>query len=88
VTDEPDGFQLQTFCPSCGDGVLPLEGGLYATFQFWIHWAICPFCRRYRKEINEIAKIQRTQSNLRNHPAVRVLEVKQRLKEKLIRRAS
>jgi hypothetical protein len=81
-------FSCKRFARHVATGVEPLGGGLYAKLQFWIHWAICPFCRRYWKELNEIAEIQRMHSEVRNHPAVRLTNIKQRFKEKLIPRTS
>jgi hypothetical protein len=81
-------FSCKRFARHVATGVEPLGGGHYARFQFWIHWAICPFCRRYWKELNAIGEIQRKHSDLRNHSAVRMSDVKQRLKEKLTGRAS
>lgn len=61
----------------------PSVEGLQGRVLFWLHWAVCPFCRRYWKEIREMGKIQRAWSSLENHPAVKIGEMKRRLKEKL-----
>lgn len=53
---------------------------------FWIHWVVCPFCRRYWKEIREIGRIHR--SLMSRHPAARIPIFKQHMKEALQRRYS
>jgi len=52
-------FTCKQFSHHVASGVLPLEGGLYRRFQFWVHWVICPFCRRYWKEISALGETQR-----------------------------
>jgi hypothetical protein len=64
----------------------PLPGGSSDRFFFWIHWAVCPFCRRYWAEIKAIGELQRAHSQLANHPVVKLPEIKNRLKENLRRK--
>jgi hypothetical protein len=64
--------------------VEPLGGGFYRRLQFWVHWAICPFCRRYWKELKAIGDLQRASSAVHFHPVVRMADIKDRLKKKLI----
>jgi hypothetical protein len=62
------------------------SGGPYPRFHFYLHWAVCPFCRRYWREIKQIGAAQRVLSQLSSHPAVKLLLVKQRLSDKLKRK--
>jgi hypothetical protein len=81
-------FSCKRFARHVASGVDPLGGGPYRRLQFYIHWLICPFCKRYWKEIKEIGNIQRVNSAAPYQPTVRMADVKDRLKQKLIKRAS
>jgi hypothetical protein len=82
-----ENMSCKRFARHVSSLVEPLEGGLYSRFHFWLHWTICPFCRRYWEELKAIGQIQKANSALSRHPAVKIPEVKQRLKEKLLKRA-
>ena len=82
-----ENMSCKRFARHVATGVEPLDGGFYRRFLFWLHWAICPFCRRYWEEISAIGQIQRARSALSKHPAVLISEVKARLKERLLKRA-
>jgi len=64
-------------------GMEPLGGGPYRHFHFWLHWAICPFCRRYWKELKQIGAAHKAMNDLSRHPVVKVAQVKNRLQVKL-----
>lgn len=86
LVDSVMGCTCKRFARHVAMGVKPPGEGLYTRFQFWLHWAICPFCRRYWEEVKAIGQIQKAQSALSRHPAVRISEVKQRLKARLLKR--
>jgi hypothetical protein len=62
------------------------SGGLAERFHFWLHWFICPFCRRYWEELAALGEVQRARVSLSSHPAIRIPEIKTRLKENLRRK--
>jgi len=64
----------------------PLPGGPSDRLFFWIHWAVCPFCRRYWEEIKALGELQRAGSRLAKHPLVELPKLKNRLKENLRKR--
>ncbi|HVO32547.1 MAG TPA: hypothetical protein VMU17_01450 [Elusimicrobiota bacterium] len=72
-------MSCKQFARQVAAGVLPMRG-MTGRFHFWMHWAICPFCRRYWREIHEIGALQQAQCALANHPAVKISDVKKRLK--------
>ena len=82
-----DRLSCKRFARHVSSGIEPLPGGLYKRFHFWLHWFICPFCRRYWEEIKAMGLLQRTNSAMSYHPAVKIPEVKRRLKEKLLKKA-
>jgi hypothetical protein len=53
---------------------------------FWAHYVICPFCRRYWREIRALGEIQKANAALPRHPAVQLHAVKDRLRQELRRR--
>jgi len=57
-------------------GVEPLDA--YRRFHFFLHWAVCPFCRRYWRELREITSLQRA-----GVPPEKVESLKRRLKDSL-----
>ncbi len=65
---------------------MPLPQGLSARLFFWVHWAVCPFCRRYWAEIKALGDLQRATSRLANHPIVKLPELKSRLKDNFRRK--
>ena len=81
-------FSCKRFARHIALGVEPLGGGPYRRLQFWIHWVICPFCKRYWKEIKAIGGLQRAHSALQHHPTLRLTAFKDRLKKNLIKEAS
>ena len=83
-----ENMSCKRFARHIASGVEPLAGGLYSRFHFWLHWAVCPFCRRYWDEIRAIGHVQKKNSALANHPAVKIPDVKRRLKEKLLGKTS
>jgi len=87
LVDSLTAFTCKRFSRHVASELLPLEGGLYAKVQFWIHWAICPFCRRYWKEINAIDQLQHATRAGRD-PALNMTDVKMRLKKNLMKDAS
>ena len=88
LLDSLMGFTCQRFARHVANGEEPLGGGLYPRLQFWIHWMICPFCRRYWKEIKEIGRVHRTMNALALHPAIKMPQLKRRLFEQIIKRYS
>src|SRR5689334_6074967 len=86
LVDSLTSFTCKRFSRHVAAEVQPLGGGFYNKVLFWIHWAICPFCRRYWEEIKAMGQVQKVNSALAKPPAVRIAEVKQRLKEKLLKR--
>lgn len=83
-----ENVSCKRFAHHVAAGERPLEGGLYRKMHFWLHWAVCPFCRRYWKEIQALGEVQRANSVIAKHPAVKLPEVKARLKERLMRKLS
>src|SRR5712692_10566656 len=83
LVDSLMSFTCKRFSRRVATGIQPQEGGLYGKAQFWIHWAICPFCRRYWKEMDAIARLQKSESALKSLPADRMTDVKARLKKNL-----
>jgi hypothetical protein len=68
--------------------VEPLKGGTFRWLHFWVHWAICPFCRQYWNELKIIgAEVQKLRS-LSSHPVVKINEIKKRIREKIDRSAA
>ena len=78
-----DNMSCQRFARHVAMGTEPLGGGPYRRFHFWLHYAICPFCRRYWKEIKQIGAAQKAMSDLSHHPAVKIIQIKSRLQNKL-----
>lgn len=66
----------------------PLEGGVYRRIHFWVHWAICPFCRRYWAEIRALGELHRKNARLDRHPALKLPEIKNRIRSRLKERLS
>ncbi len=85
LVDSLTSFTCKRFSRHVAMGVQPLEGGLYGKVQFWIHWAICPFCRRYWNEMNAIGDLHRAHNDLSKRAAVRMLDIKSRLKKNLMK---
>ena len=84
-----DALQMRVSCRKFAMHVSsedPIPGGFSMRIYFWIHWMVCPFCRRYWKEIREIGRIHKTL--MARHPAVRIPQFKQQLKDALLRRYS
>ncbi len=79
-------MSCKTFARHVANGEQVLEGGVYKRFHFWLHWLVCPFCRRYWAEVKELGTLHKAQSTLAKHPAVKIPEVKARIREKLMRR--
>ena len=82
------GMTCQRFARHVANGEELLAGGPYRRLQFWFHWMVCPFCKRYWKEIREINRLHRSMSALAHHPAVRLPFLKRRLTEGLLKRYS
>jgi hypothetical protein len=80
-----ENMSCRSFARHVANGEEPLEGP-YRRFHFYLHWAVCPFCRRYWREIQQIGAAQRALSQISSHPAVKLLLVKQRLSDKLKRK--
>jgi hypothetical protein len=77
-----DNMSCRRFARHVSAETEPL-GGPYRWFHFWLHWAVCPFCRRYWEEIRALGAAQRA---LPRHPASQLRDIKSRLVEKLKRR--
>lgn len=88
LLDSLMGMTCRRFARHVANGEESLGGGPYRRLQFWIHWTICPFCKRYWKEIREINRLHRSMSALANHPAVQLPLLKRRLTEGLLKRYS
>jgi len=86
LVDSLTSFTCKRFSRHVAMEVQPLDGGFYNKLLFWVHWAICPFCKRYWEEMKAIGEIQKANSAFAHHPAVKISEVKQRLKEKLLKK--
>jgi hypothetical protein len=67
-------------------GIEPPRNGLRGRLHFWCHWVWCPYCRQYWDEIRVLGAAARSQYVLRHHPAVKLAEVKARMKAKLMER--
>lgn len=63
-----------------------LERSLYRRFHFRLHWLVCPFCRRYEKEIRAMGREARRLARLDRHLSVHLQEAKSRLKNRLRQR--
>lgn len=87
VLDRLDRLSCKRFARQVSSLAEPRGGGLYSRFHFWLHWAICPFCRRYWDEIRAIGQVHKANSAMSRHPAIKLAEVKQRLKNNLLKRA-
>jgi hypothetical protein len=87
LVDSLTSFTCKRFSHHVATGLRPLEGGFYGKMQFWIHWAICPFCRRYWKEMEAIAELQRANTAAEGPPATRMTDIKARLKKNLMERS-
>jgi len=81
-----DSMSCKRFARQVASGVESLPGGFRARFDFWIHWIICPYCRKYWEEMKTLGEVHRAAAALQNHPAVKISDIKKRLKEKLVRR--
>lgn len=81
-------MSCKTFARHIADGEQPLEGGFYKRFHFWLHWLVCPFCRRYWEEIKALGDLARGKTIVSKHPAVKIPEIKNRIRENLRKRYS
>ncbi len=69
-------------------GAEPLDPSITSRYPFWLHWFICPFCRRYWREIREIGRIQRKQMALSRWTDRRLSDFKKQLKQKLTKKTT
>lgn len=79
-------MSCKRFAQFVANGEIPLGGGPYRQFHFWLHWAICPFCRQYWREIKAISVSARSPRALKKLSAVKIAEIKKRLRGKLIQK--
>jgi hypothetical protein len=80
-----ENMSCRRFAKHVANGEELLQGP-YRRFHFYLHWAVCPFCRRYWNEIKRIGAAQKALSDLTHHPAVKLIQIKSRLQEKLNRK--
>lgn len=78
-------ISCRQFALRVSNGELPLAG---QRVPFWLHWVICPFCRRYWKEMRAIGRTHRANAALSRHPVIVMAQVKARLKDRLAGRFS
>jgi hypothetical protein len=83
LVDSLMSFTCRRFSRHVATGIEPLSGGVYDKVQFWAHWAICPFCRRYWKEMEAISLVHISNTAKQVLPPARSADLKARLKKNL-----
>jgi|GEM_PF-1231521 len=76
-------ISCERFAMHVAEGITPPSGGLKGRLYFWLHWFWCPYCRRYWNQIETLGAVHRATMALSAHPAIKILELKARLKAQL-----
>lgn len=78
-------MSCRRFARSVSGGSFAMGGPSYGRLYFWMHWMMCPFCRRFWREILVLGRIQRARVRQADPERARVAAVKARLKQRMIR---
>lgn len=76
-------ISCEAFARHVAQGIAPPPGGVKGRLYFWLHWVWCPYCRTYWDEIHKLGAVQRARTELRRHPAVKMDDIKNRIRKKL-----